>query len=180
MGILQAATQDTTGNSISTFQSVDTTEIMPCCAHTSQLFIQHSSDEVPTVKDAFASMNTCATKIRGYPKRVQNLFRCCREANVKELVPIKICTVRWNTRQQVAARTMRLMPAYRVLNAAEVFDKAEARNGWTDAFNFVESNLDVVSEILPLMTLIAQWTQILSSKKQVTISLVRLFIRSLR
>ena len=141
VSILQAATQDTTGNSIATFQSVDTTEIMPCCAHTSQLFIQHSCDDVPLIKETFDSMNICATKFRGYPKRVQELFRICRELNIKELMPRKICAVRWNTRVEVANRTIEVMPAYRNINPIDVFDKIEARTGWIDAFNIVDSNL---------------------------------------
>lgn len=180
VSILQAPTQDTTGNSIATFQSVETTEIMPCCAHTSQLFIQHSCDDVPLIKETFDSMNTCATRFRGYPKRVQELFRLCRQENIKERRPRKICAVRWNTRSEVAERTIEVMPAYRNINPIEVFDKIDARFGWIDAFNIVDGNLDVDTEILPLMKLNAQWTQILSSKMQVTISLVRLGIRSLR
>jgi hypothetical protein len=180
VSILQAATQDTTGNSIATFETVDATEVMPCCAHTAQLFIQRSCIAVPSIEGTFNSLNTCATKFRGYPKRVQELFRLCRQENIKELMPRKICTVRWNTRAEVASRAIELMPAYRNVNPTEVFDKLEARTAWIDSFNTFESNIDIITEILPLMKLNAQWTQILSSNKQVTISLVRLAIRSLR
>ena len=44
----------------------------------------------------------------------------------------------------------------------------------------IESNIDVVSEFLPLIRAVTQWTQVLTSQKIVTISLVRLMIRRLR
>ena len=178
--VLQAATQDTTGNSITTFQTIDTTEIMPCCAHTSQLFVQHSSDEVPLIKQTFEAMNTCATKLRGYPKRIQELFRICKDLQIKELTPRKICTSRWDTREEVATRSTYLLPAYRLINPVSVFDNLDVRTSWENALSVVDGNSAVIEEILPLMRLNAQWTQILSSKSAVTISLVRLAIRSLR
>ena len=129
---------------------------MPCCTHTFKLFIQHSSDEALIVKDTFDSTNVCVTKLQGYPKRVQELFRLCRQENIRELMPRKICTFRWNTKVEVTDRTTQLMPVYRSINPAEVFDKLKAHNGWTDDFNVVESNVDVIAEILPLMKLNAQ------------------------
>ena len=180
VSVLIAATQDTTGSSIATFQTIESTEIIPCYADTAQLFIQHSCDKVPIIKDTIESMNKCATKIRGYPKRVQELFRICKEVNIKQVMPRKIHITRWDIREKVATRTLELLPAYKEINAEEVFDKLDAREVWINALNDVDVNADVIKEILPLMKLNAQWTQILSSRNEVTISLVRLAIRSLR
>ena len=66
---------------------------MPCSAHTTKLLIQHSCDAVSVIKDSFDSLKACATKFRGYPKRVQELFRLNQE-NIKELKLRKIFTVR--------------------------------------------------------------------------------------
>ena len=55
-----------------------------------------------------------------------------------------------------------------------------ARKAWVECLVVVESNVDIVSEVLPLVRLLAQWTQVLSSKKEVTTALVRLCIRRLR
>ena len=178
--MLMCSTQDTTGNSINVFKKVKTTEIFPCCSHTSQLFVKHTSNDVPVISSTFDAMNTCATKLKGYPKRLQELFRLCREVKIKELAPRKICLPRWNTREQVATRSIDLLPAYRVIQPEIVFDKPDIRRGWIDSLLIVESNVDIMNEFLPLMRTVAQWTQVLTSQQMVTISLVRLMIRRLR
>ena len=70
----------------------------------------------------------------------------------------------------------------RSTDPADAFDKLEARVGWTDALSTVESSTDLIEEVLPLVKLSTQWTQVLSPRTQVTTStsLAHLATRSLR
>ena len=134
---------------------------------------------IPAAMNTFEAMNTCSTKFRGYPKRIQELFRICKDLQMKEPTPRKKCTSRWDTREEVATRSLYLLPAYRRINPISVFDNFDMHTSWENALSTVDENAAVIEEILPLMRLNAQWTQILSSKVEVTISLIHLAIRSL-
>ena len=69
--VATAAVQDTTGNSLSVFNSVATAEAVPCFAHTGQLCTGHSVKDVESVHEAFKKVSANNAKIKGKPKRIE-------------------------------------------------------------------------------------------------------------
>ena len=72
------------------------------------------------------------------------------------------------------------LESYKLLDPVEVFDKPDARITWIQGLRVVSDAKSVLLLFQSFLCLYAQSTQVLSSKHEVTISLARLSIRSIR
>ena len=176
-----AAVQDTTGNSLNVFNSVATAEAVPCFAHTNQLCMGHSVKDVESVHEAFMKMSANNAKIKGKPKRIEAVKAAgLLPPAVTPVAPMLHSATRWDVYEKVADNFFLNLPCYLRINAAAVFDKADVRLAWQIGLDTIVREQPVIELIQPFLKLCAQWTQILSSRTVVTISLVRLSIRSMR
>jgi len=182
LSIFLAATQDTTGSSLNVFESVESTEQLPCFSHTNQLCMKWSVSDVESISLCFKKMSANNAKMKGKPKRLAFM-----EAAALTLVPplqtrkpVLHCDTRWDIFDKVADNVFHNLPALLAIDTAVVFDKLVVRDAWESALQIIVTEKPVIQLVQPYLKLCAQWTQILSSRTSVTISLVRLAVRSLR
>ena len=180
--IFLAATQDTTGSSLNVFESVETAEQLPCFSHTNQLCMKWSVADVEPLALCFKEMSNNNSKMKGKPKRL-----ACMEAAalsldppLKTRKPVLHCDTRWDIFDKVADNFFHNLPSFLAMDPAVVFDKLAVRDAWASALGTIVAEKPVAQLVQPYLKLCAQWTQILSSRTSVTISLVRLAVRSLR
>ena len=180
--IFLAATQDTTGSSLNVFESIEATEQLPCFSHINQLCMKWSVADVEPLALCFKEMSANNSKMKGKPKRL-----ACMEAAalsldppLKTRKPILHCDTRWDIFDKVADNFFHNLPAFLAMDPAVVFDKLAVRDAWASALEAIVAEKPVIQLVQPYLKLCAQWTQILSSRTSVTISLVRLAVRSLR
>jgi hypothetical protein len=132
------------------------------------------------------SLDTIQVIIGGTSKRLE-LFEeaqkrvCARDNKVfKKLSFIKPATTRWNERQRQAERYLEthVRDAIEAINAPDLFtsgssqEKVKLINKFTAAKRKVASLAAVALKVLEYLKLVAQWTQVLSSKNWFTMSLV--------
>ena len=72
-----------------------------------------------------------------------------------------------------------LFEAIKIINPNEAFSKADDKLGWQNAVIEAEMSMETLRHVLPFLTSCSQWTQILSQKEEVTVSLVRVACNSL-
>ena len=181
--VVIAAVQDTTGNSLNVFNSVDTADVVPCFGHTNQLCMGHSVKDVASILEAFKKMSANNAKIKGKPKRIEAVSAAGLALGPPAVLPVPPMlhsATRWDIYEKVADNFFHNLPCYLGVNAAAVFDKADVRVAWQSGLDIIVREQPVIQLIQPFLKLCAQWTQILSSRTAVTISLVRLSIRSMR
>lgn len=174
------ATQDTTGASINVFDAVASIEQLLCMGHTNQLVMKHSITDVPAIKNVFQSMSAGNAKLKGKPKRLEALTVAGQSLNIVPKPPMLNAETRWDTYEKVAENFFHNLEIYKLIDPTAIFDKAEARDAWNECLLSVSDAKPVIVLIQPFLRLCAQWTQVLSSRHEVTISLVRVAIRSLR
>ena len=72
-----------------------------------------------------------------------------------------------------------LFDAIKVINPNDAFSKADEKLAWQNALVAAEKSMDTLRCVLPFLTSCSQWTQILSQKEEVTVSLVGVACRAL-
>jgi hypothetical protein len=169
---LAFASQDTTGSSINTFDDVPIVGQIPCFAHLCNLMLKHGIENCEHLRLALISIHECVKLVRGSPKRKKLLQSACKVANIKYKAPILDCDTRWNSNEAMVSRFIHLFPALQRLDVKNAFNDAEKRRIWKSHLERAEEELCILEVVLPLLTLVAQWVQILSQSEAVTISLV--------
>ena len=76
-------------------------------------------------------------------------------------------------RAVLISRIIEQVAALQKFNFQAAFSKKEQRQEWESALSDVVMYVPLLKEVLPLFDKVSQWTQVLSSSSQVTISLVR-------
>lgn len=178
--IFLAATQDTTPASLNVFQSVDTAEQLPCFSHTNQLCMKWSVSDVAFLSECFKKMSAINAMIKSRPKRLGYIEDAALALEHPLVIkrPVLHCDTRWDIFDKVADNVFHNLPAYLAIDATVVFK--DGRVAWQSAIDFIVTEKPVVELVQPYLKLCAQWTQVLSSRKAVTVSIVRLAVRSLR
>ena len=74
MSIFLAATQDTAGSSLNVFESVETTEQLPCFSHTNRLCMKWSISVVEFLALCFKEMSENNAEMKGKPKRLACIY----------------------------------------------------------------------------------------------------------
>jgi hypothetical protein len=181
-----SATQDCTGSSFNVFRGSQFCARIPCFAHRANTHLKWAVSKCSVLSDFFDALDTIQVTIGGTSKRLE-LFEesqkriCARDKKAfVKLSFIKPATTRWNERQRQAERYLEthFRDATEALNASDLFtsgssqEKAKQLNKFNAARRTVASLAVVASKVLVYLKLVAQWTQVLSSKNWFTMSLV--------
>ena len=100
--------------------------------------------------------------------------------NTTPLAMVLNMKVRWNSWLKCLERTKHNLTAVAGMNVDLIHDTQILKNEWRTLLRNIEDSMYMIDVVVPIMKLTAQWTQVMSSNQCVTISLVRLMIRSLR
>ncbi len=73
-----------------------------------------------------------------------------------------------------------LFEAIKIINPNDAFSKTEEKLAWQNALSAAESSMEILRIVLPFLTACSQWTQVLSQKAEVTVSLVGVACKSLK
>lgn len=73
-----------------------------------------------------------------------------------------------------------LFEAIKIINPSDAFSKTEEKLAWQNALSAAESSMEILRIVLPFLTACSQWTQVLSQKAEVTVSLVGVACKSLK
>ena len=71
-----------------------------------------------------------------------------------------------------------LFEAIKVINPSDAFTKADDKLAWQNTLTAAESSMEILRHVIPFLTSCSQWTQILSQKEEVTVSLLRVACKS--
>ncbi len=72
-----------------------------------------------------------------------------------------------------------LFDAIKAINTNDAFSKTDDKLAWQNALVAAEKSMETLRCVLPFLISCSQWTQILSQKEEVTVSLVGVACRSL-
>jgi hypothetical protein len=171
---LTSCTQDTTPSSFNTFDEVDNVSQLMCLAHVLALEIKWSVEKCGVLDSAIASCQKLASLLKGKGscKRRKLHVKACKEAGIKYRRVIA-GGPKWGARAVLVSRILDQKAALERLDVHAAFSTKDQRDEWDNALADVVMYLPLLTEVLPLLDKFSQWTQVLSSSSQVTISLVR-------
>ena len=187
-----SVTADTTSSSINVFDTVDCVDILPCFGHKANLFLKLAcTRESIILKDTFATCRQVMVRLDGKKShlRKEMLQKACEETNTLYRKPIHPGATRFGSQEKTAQRCVYLQAAIgRIPDIApsQVADigaedgHADSRTSWADLKLQLNAAYPVIEYILPIFKEVEQWTQILSSNKNTTLSKSRVACRRLR
>ena len=150
------------------FESVETTEQLPCFSHTNQLCMKWSVSDVESLAFSFMEMSANNAKMKEKPKRLA-CMEVSLEPPLKTRRPALYCETRWDAFDKVADNVFHNLPAFIAMFPVATFDKLAVRDAWRSALQTLVAERPVMQFVQPYLKLCAQWTQILSSRASVTI-----------
>ena len=177
-----AVVQDTTGNSINTFNPVDNVSQLLCCAHTNELICSHSVSGCPELNFGIDAIKKLLVRAKGSKssKRRRILKSKCEEAFIPCITVYLPNTTRWGTNVPMVNCFQKLKPALDLFTDADIPSTREEQTQFTDLVAASEQNLELVQACVPLLTVIFQWTQTLTSANTPTSGLVLLQINRIK
>lgn len=181
-------------------EEVQDSTTLPCVSHLLQLFISRSvNGEVPKsgkklayealegadkAKNVLEAMNEIGTHFRASEQRMNLLHEKCVELDIPKRTFVADSSTRWNVKQYVAARYKQLRTAVDECDDNELFKnvdkKTEKIKKLKEKKRLITAGMPILDEILPMMTRVAQWTQVLTRTVSPTISLVLHMLADLR
>jgi hypothetical protein len=173
-------TQDTTGNSINVFDSVDVVSQLGCFGHMTQLFLKHGIENCDSLKSSIESIHDLTSMLRGSTKRKQILVECCKEASIDYRKPQLDGATRWNSKEVLLNRFIYLKPAIEKIPVPNIFEKEDIQLKFSSLKAKANDDAELIEIVLPLLKQVAQWVQVLSQSETVTISLVRVALKRIR
>ena len=173
---IASTTQDTASNSFNTFDDVPVVSQLGCFGHKAQLFLKKGIESNKRLLDGLTAIHSLVVLLRGNnsPGRREALSKACKDSKIKDLRPILDIETRWGYKEKMIRRIIHLMPAIELLDVCSVFSDPAKRIEFTETLNIVKTVLPFMNKILPILSTVSQWTQIISSNTFPTLSLVRL------
>jgi hypothetical protein len=134
---VMSSTQDNASAAFEVFTSIDDLSQLPCCAHTSQLFIKHACEKTLPLKESFDTVNELMVILKGSnsKKRKDELERCCGLVYPEPIIPLKPVmnsATRWNMREMQSKRCIYLHPAIELFDETVIDVKSKDNDGKDD------------------------------------------------
>ena len=177
-----ATTQDTASNSFNAFDPVPVILQQPCAAHKFSLSLGHGIDDVPDANVMVEAVQSVMRRLKGCnsSKRKTILERACKDANIKVRRPVLKVATRWNSAEMMITRFLFLLPALQLIKEEDMPTSSDEQASWSQLLRIASNYAEVLEAILPVLTCVSQWTQVLSMNGQVTISLVPLAVAKIK
>jgi len=195
---LGSVTADTTASSINVFVPVDFVDIVPCFGHKGSLFLGRAcTTESPVLKATFATCRQVMVRLDGKKSHLRKelLQKACEDARIKYRKPLYPGKTRFGSQEKTGQRCIDLKlaifalpdiePSPREDDHADDDDNEEneganSRSSWADLKRDLNNAYPILDHIIPVFKEIEQWTQIISSKRNPTLSKCRLACRRLK
>lgn len=174
--------QDTTGNSINTFDSVDHLGQLLCCSHTDELVSKHAVEDCEDLSRALDNIRKLLARARGNKssKRRRLLISKCEEAGINAMKIVLPVAVRWGTNVAATNCFIDLVPAFDLYTDEDVPSSTNEQANFTDLLEAAKEDIDLVQACLPMLTVILEWTQVLTSAHTPSIGLVLLAVNRMK
>ena len=198
---LGSVTADTTASSINVFDSVEFVDIIPCFGHKGNLFLTLAcTSGSPVLKATFGTCRQVMVRLDGKKShlRKESLQTACEQARIKYRKPLYPGKTRFGSQEKTGQRCIDLKEAIFLLpdidpssrdddhaaaapsDGEEENEGANSRSSWADIKRDLNNAYPILDLIIPLFREIEQWTQIISSKRNPTLSKCRLACRRLK
>jgi hypothetical protein len=136
--------------------------------------LKHGIENCDTLKDAINAIHDLVILIRRSGKRTDFLEASCKEIGLAFRKAIINGETRWNSIEAMLRRFVYLLRAIENLKPVDMFPALDKRNDLNNKLKIAQSQVSLIEEVLPILTSVAQWVQILSAKSSPTCPLVRL------
>ena len=80
----------------------------------------------------------------------------------------------------MVTRFLSLLPALRLIKEEDMPTSSDEQVSWTQVLQIACSYSSILEVVLPVLTYVSQWTQVLSMNGQVTVSLVPLAVNKIK
>jgi hypothetical protein len=177
-----AATQDTTGNSINTFNEVDHVAQLLCCSHTNELVSEHSVKGDIILDNAFSAVKKLMVRAKGNKssKRRRLLIDKCAEAGISFKSIYLPSPTRWGGNVIMMSCFNYLYQAFSLYTDDDLPLSTDDQTPFTELYYHATKDIALVHACTPILTVIFEWTQILTSANTPTSGLVLLMVNRIK
>jgi hypothetical protein len=155
-----------------------------CFAHVANLFLKHALEDDPFFKEALNAIHEICVKVGGGRRSLEILEEACKAAGIAFKHPLNAGATRWNINEAVLCRYVELKEGIYVINVDLLYQGAKKKSEKITKFKnnvaISKKAMSFLKEVIPFLTRVAQWVQVLSSNTWVTLSLVRLAVQDIK
>ena len=168
-----ATISDTTGNAINTFNTVPSVGQLLCSSHTNELICKHAVSDYETLNNAIDSIKKLMVRAKGNKssKRRDTLQQKCDDASINFCAVYLPAETRWGGHVVMISCFLKLKAAFDLYDADTLPTTSEEQASFTSLLEDAEFNLDLVKACMPVLSVLFEWTQILTVGHTPTIGL---------